>query len=229
MRFVKMLVAASAGAAVIAAVGVGTAAAAPKKLDLTWAGTAKQLEPGQELRLNNVTAMTAETGSGGLITCTANPFPSNQGWTANDETNNTPKDELEVVSAFFSGFPCENNTSLGASAGVEFVANGDQLVLASNGVAEVKAPPGGSGPSTDISYSGGDFCAYFAKKIKGSITLVPAGGELNHVEINFSKQKEKLDKALSSATCPKAIMVNAPFQFQTTGGESVIEVFGKLD
>ncbi len=65
MRLVRMVATALAGVAVIAAATAGGAAGAPKKLDMVWGmDDAAQLEPGEELRLNNTTSIAAETGAG---------------------------------------------------------------------------------------------------------------------------------------------------------------------
>jgi hypothetical protein len=210
---------------------VATAAAKTKKLDLTWNFAEHQLAPGEEFRMNNqASEIKFEVGTG-VVTCSSGSFPEDQGFIGKDQTNDETTDKVEITEYYgtITGGNCASTSGLGSTSSTYFSPGLSILSLSgSKGTAQIKAKSKTNPISASFYFSGGDYCAYTATTLKGTLTLEPADAELNQVVLSFSKQKLKRLKG-SSPECPKsATLVSAPFQFQTINPEIGYYIFGRL-
>jgi hypothetical protein len=171
-----------------------------------------------------------EVGTG-VVTCSSGAFPEDQGFIGKDQTNDeiTDKVELDEYYGTITGQACPSTSGLGSTSFSHFSPGLSILSLSgSKGTAQIK-PKSKSNPiEAWFEFSGGDFCAYTATTLKGTLALEPFDGEFNQVALSFSKQKLKRVKG-SSPECPKtATLVSAPFQFQTINPEIGYYIFGRL-
>jgi hypothetical protein len=223
MQRLKLAGLALAAMFVLSALGAVNASAKPAKLDLTWNFEENQLKPGEEFKMANENAITLETSLGN-VTCSAGFYPNEQGFIGDDETNNEKTDKIEIKSTYgtWSGASCSSGTVLGSSAYVE--AFGSEyplgtLNLSSSLKAELKTPSTAEPVYIYVGFSGGEVCYFSFSKLKGAVKGLPWGG-FERMEVNFSKQKLKLQKADSGKLCPKKATITAPFAYQTTGPEA---------
>ncbi len=216
---------------VFGALLVATAAAKTKKLDLIWELAEHQLAPGEEFRMNNEDSeIKFEVGSG-VVTCSSGFYPEDQGFIGKDLTNDETTDKVELGEFYgtITGGNCSSTSGLGSTSSTYFSPGLSILSLSgSKGTAEIKPKSKSNPVSAQFYFSGGDYCAYTATKLKGTLALEPYFEEFNQVVLSFSKQKLKRLKG-SSPECPKgATVLSAPFQFQTTNPEIGYFIFGRL-